>query len=663
MAGMLEAALAWAARGFRVFPLAAGTKDKPLVPFTEMATTDAGVITSWWRDPVMGIERDYNIGVETTGLNVVDIDVRNGKQGLQSFVDLVGGFDTLTVMTPSGGYHCYYEGPDAANKVGNGKNGWPVGIDIRSHHGYVVGPGSITQEGQYRVLIDGRPEATPPPVLRLLTPPNIRPVAVQSSEEDTPSAISMATAYLAGPATPAVEGQGGDSTTYQVSCRVRDFGLSEAVAFRLINAIWNPRCDPPWHPDELKVKVANAYAYATGEAGVVIPEKLFASVTTPPIEAVKPVDEGAIRFGNALDLASIPPRRWLLTKMLMRQAVTVVAAPGGTGKSSLSLTIAAHLALGLNFMDFTTVLRDGERGVYSMVYNAEDDVAEMSRRLHAICQHYHFPFDRVRAHIALIDRKSLRLRITEGRPPKVNVSHVQALMRAASTVRVGAMFFDPLVAIHESDELDNSEMAFVMDTLQMIAEMSDTAACAIHHTNKPIGASSKGRAGDANSIRGATAVVTPARAAYTLYSADEADCEEYGIPPDDRDLYSRLDSAKANLSRRGTVPRWLKARTIKVGKDDVGVFAPVDLVQEAKEASILLARVIVGEMRQRNTAWMKLGEIVEWVRKTDAMYGKIPEKTVRARLQNWYAHGVHTGSETLIVKDAPTGTGVGLGIE
>src|SRR5687768_13285738 len=101
MPGTLDAALAWAARGFRVFPLAEGTRDTPIVPFADVASADPAQIRAWWLDPVMGAERDYNIGVLTTGFVVIDIDVKNGKAGLDSFAKLGGQFDTLTVQTPS----------------------------------------------------------------------------------------------------------------------------------------------------------------------------------------------------------------------------------------------------------------------------------------------------------------------------------------------------------------------------------------------------------------------------------------------------------------------------------------------------------------------------------------------------------------------------------
>src|SRR5208283_5614809 len=44
--------------------------------------------------------------------------------------------------------------------------------------------------------------------------------------------------------------------------------------------------------------------------------------------------------------ATIPPREWLYGTRLIRRFVSVLAAPGGVGKSALALGIAAALATG-----------------------------------------------------------------------------------------------------------------------------------------------------------------------------------------------------------------------------------------------------------------------------------------------------------------------------
>jgi Bifunctional DNA primase/polymerase, N-terminal len=77
----VDAALDHARRGFHVFPIADGTKDRPLVRWSREATTDEAKIRGWWRTWPTA-----NIGVATgpSGLLVVDVDNKNRKDGDRS---------------------------------------------------------------------------------------------------------------------------------------------------------------------------------------------------------------------------------------------------------------------------------------------------------------------------------------------------------------------------------------------------------------------------------------------------------------------------------------------------------------------------------------------------------------------------------------------------
>ncbi|MBO0510271.1 bifunctional DNA primase/polymerase, partial [Streptomyces beijiangensis] len=81
--------------------------------------------------------------------------------------------DTVTVLTPSGGRHLWLTGPPET-VVPNSASRLAPGIDIRGAGGYLVGPGSLTVHGIYR-LAPGTAHLAPAPVphtlLRLLTPP------------------------------------------------------------------------------------------------------------------------------------------------------------------------------------------------------------------------------------------------------------------------------------------------------------------------------------------------------------------------------------------------------------------------------------------------------------------------------------------------------------
>ncbi len=46
-----------------------------------LATTNSATITEWWRAPLTGIERDYNISVSTTGALLIALDNKDRKNG------------------------------------------------------------------------------------------------------------------------------------------------------------------------------------------------------------------------------------------------------------------------------------------------------------------------------------------------------------------------------------------------------------------------------------------------------------------------------------------------------------------------------------------------------------------------------------------------------
>jgi len=66
---------------------------------------------------------------------------------------------------------------------------------------------------------------------------------------------------------PAISGAGGDRHTFTTAAAmVKDFNLADGEALDALRA-WNARCVPPWSDDELRAKIANANAYATGATG------------------------------------------------------------------------------------------------------------------------------------------------------------------------------------------------------------------------------------------------------------------------------------------------------------------------------------------------------------------------------------------------------------
>jgi hypothetical protein len=264
----LEAALALADEGLHVFPV--GHDKRPRIKRWEQeATLEEARIRSWW-----GRWPDAMVGVAPgrSGLVVVDVDVKAGKVGAETLDMLELEHGALprdrVARTATGGLHIYLTGRHGSS-VGATGRGVGEDVDVKGIGGYVVGPGSVLPGvGEYSWVGRGRVPDVPPAWRDALPRPRAERAEHRAAPAvDRDAALLRGRAHLLEDAAPAVEGSGGDATTFGVACDLRDLGVDEADALALMLEHYNPRCEPPWDPDDLEAKVRNAYEYARGEAG------------------------------------------------------------------------------------------------------------------------------------------------------------------------------------------------------------------------------------------------------------------------------------------------------------------------------------------------------------------------------------------------------------
>lgn len=149
----VDHALALAIKGFWIFPVKPNSKKPAIDQWNKRATRDETQIRHWWRQ-----WPEANIGIFTErydkhkALIVLDIDVKNGKDGFQTMRELEikrGLLPTeYLVRTPSGGLHVYLI---AEKPAASGVDVLGSGIDIRSRGGYVLGPGSTINGKKYKI--------------------------------------------------------------------------------------------------------------------------------------------------------------------------------------------------------------------------------------------------------------------------------------------------------------------------------------------------------------------------------------------------------------------------------------------------------------------------------------------------------------------------------
>lgn len=162
---MLEHAIQYAKLGFYVFQCVPGGKQPLSATAThgcKDATTDVDVIRRWWT-----LYPTANIGIRAGNLIILDLDMKDGKNGVadlerlfgQPFSEIIRGVPV--VRTPSGGYHLYYRCPPGMNlraitglkllDSSTGKNTCS-GIDIRTGNTYVLAPPSMIENERYTYL-------------------------------------------------------------------------------------------------------------------------------------------------------------------------------------------------------------------------------------------------------------------------------------------------------------------------------------------------------------------------------------------------------------------------------------------------------------------------------------------------------------------------------
>jgi putative DNA primase/helicase len=143
----LQAALEYAAKGWRVLPV--GASKKPINHNGSTgATTEPKQILQWWTANPFA-----NIGVATgpESFWVVDIDMKDGVNGIESLNAEYGdaSFDTasyLCATTATGGMHLLFQWP----RQGGIRNaqGILAGVDLRGVGGYIVVSPSARKIGE-----------------------------------------------------------------------------------------------------------------------------------------------------------------------------------------------------------------------------------------------------------------------------------------------------------------------------------------------------------------------------------------------------------------------------------------------------------------------------------------------------------------------------------
>jgi hypothetical protein len=257
---LLDAALAYAERGWPVFPC--NVKKKPLTSHgCHDASTDARVIKGWWKQ-----HPNANIGfaVGEAGMMAIDLDIGWTIEELEANVGPIP--DTkLIARTPKGGAHRYLTlKPGELVKASQGKLAYKV--DVRCANSYTLLPPSKTKDGSYTWESQGQPAYRTDAIVAAAN------TATEKSEDwdkwsidpDKPENIEAAIVWLKDEAKISIEGEGGEGMAVTTAMAMKSYALSPEMAQEVMWKHWNPRCSPPWKAsdiDHFNKKIENGYTY------------------------------------------------------------------------------------------------------------------------------------------------------------------------------------------------------------------------------------------------------------------------------------------------------------------------------------------------------------------------------------------------------------------
>lgn len=319
------------------------------------------------------------------------------------------------------------------------------------------------------------------------------------------------------------------------------------------------------------------------------------------------------------DPASIKPRQWIYGDHYIRGFLSATVAPGGLGKSSLSIAEALAMASGKPLLGIEP---KGQFHVW--LWNGEDPRDELERRIAATLQHYGLTAADIGDRLFVDSGMEQEIVLAkEARNGALIVEPVAgALVAAINRREIDVFMVDPFVSSHKVSENDNGSIDLVVKRWSKIAFVTGTSIELVHHVRK-----TKGAEVTVEDARGASALVNATRVTRALTRMTENEGRALGVADPWR--YFRSGGvAKNNLAPAAGASadkaEWFTLKSEQLGNgtgegvaafmsgDAVGVVtcaAPASMAQshdpdEANEALRLIAEGVWRSDVRAGDAWV-----------------------------------------------------------
>jgi KaiC/GvpD/RAD55 family RecA-like ATPase len=344
---LTSAALYYASRGWRVFPITPRQKAPPLLnDWQHLASADAAKVKEWWRQ-----FPEANIGIACgKESNLVVLDIDTDKGGAESFMAMQVEHDripdSIEALTGGGGRHILFAHPGP--RIPNSASKLGPGLDIRGDGGYIVAPPSVHPSGnRYEWEPSCKPSQT---VLADMPEWMVKDLA------EKPLNITVVDGNgrkLAPPVGEKINGGTRNATLTSLGGSMRRRGMDTDAIYAALWAENQNKCDPPLSADE----VMNI-AKSVGRYEPTSPPNFQNSVgyngngNKAKVEPREPhnayeVADAFMDLLDHLDGRSVPTHILPIDKSvggLERQTLTILGARPSMGKSTLAWQIARNVA-------------------------------------------------------------------------------------------------------------------------------------------------------------------------------------------------------------------------------------------------------------------------------------------------------------------------------
>jgi hypothetical protein len=319
---------------------------------------------------------------------------------------------------------------------------------------------------------------------------------------------------------------------------------ADEIQIIISDAILEAEAQPRFGFDDAGPAVSPSYIANGGGNGAAA--AAYAKPTRPPPPIATPY-----RFP-----LTIPARGWLYAGHYVRGATTATVAPGGWGKTSLTV------------FELLTMALDGVRCWY---ISGEDPRVEIDRRIAAHAKHHKLTEQQRQTicnNLFVDDRKSFPLTIGKS-PRAASVLFDEPWLRQFEQQiidnRIDVVALDPFISFHSVPEGDNGAIDQIIKRLAGIAERCNCDIEISHHVRKQ----GQGMQNDltVDDTRGGSAIINAVRSCRVLNRMAPNEAAIMKISNDARAAHLRIDRGKRNMAPAEHA-KWFKLVSVPLDNGD-----------------------------------------------------------------------------------------------